>query len=74
MLFRSGHWVEDANAGGGVYASPGSEGFYPWMNPDKQLYGLISRNGSEAEGAGKAIRSVVCGRKIRTAWQTGVAQ
>ena len=74
-----GHWVEDKEAnkivgvyeGDGIYASPGSLGFYPWMHPDKQLYGLISRNSS---ASGSTVKSIICGRKIRAAWLTGVAQ
>jgi hypothetical protein len=64
-----GHWIEDDPAtGDGSFSSPGAFGFYPWISADRALYGVVAR---------KSIgswRSVLCGRAIRKAWQTGVTQ
>lgn len=69
--YSLGHWVEDdPTLGDGSFSSAGSFGFYPWVNAGRNQYGVISRKGPE--GSGKA--SMYCGRLIRKAWQTGVAQ
>ena len=38
------HWIEDDPAtGDGAFSSPGAFGFYPWIEANKQYYGVISR-------------------------------
>ena len=65
------HWVEnDPVVGDGAFSSPGAFGFYPWINANKTLYGVLARLG--APGGGEA--SALCGALIRKAWTTGVAQ
>lgn len=60
------HWVEK-NSDGRVeaYSSPGARGFYPWIGPDKKIYGVLAR-----EGLGEKAywESVLCGREIRRAF------
>ena len=65
--YSIGHWVEDDPAvGDGAFSSPGSLGFYPWIDASKSFYGIVAR---EAEFG--FYPSVECGRLIRKAWQTG---
>ena len=69
------HWVEDdPSTGDGTFSSPGAFGFYPWVDADKQYYGVIARfargNGQIQEG----LASSRCGRQLRAAWRTGVAR
>lgn len=67
--YSVGHWVEDdPKVGDGAFSSPGSFGFYPWIDASKTHYGIVARvvkNG--------AFSSVKCGRLIRKAWATGNA-
>ena len=68
--YSIGHWVEDdPNVGDGAFSSPGAFGFYPWIDAGKAYYGVLAR--SVPNGA---WGSVYCGREIRKAWATGVAQ
>jgi hypothetical protein len=68
--YSIGHWVEDdPTVGDGAFSSPGAFGFYPWVDASKRYYGVIAR-----DAFGGAISSVKCGRLIRKAWLTGVAQ
>lgn len=68
--YSIGHWVEDdPTLGDGAFSSPGAFGFYPWIDASRTYYGVIAR----ADAAG-ALDSVYCGRTIRKAWITGVAQ
>lgn len=68
--YAVGHWVEDDPAvGDGAFSSPGAFGFYPWIDASKTYYGVVSR--LDPTGA---LDSVYCGRLIRKAWVTGVAQ
>lgn len=68
--YSIGHWVEDdPTVGDGSFSSPGAFGFYPWIDASKTYYGIVAR----ADLIG-AIDSVRCGRLIRRAWLTGVAQ
>ena len=68
--YSIGHWVEDDPAvGDGAFSSGGAFGFYPWIDASKTYYGVVAR----AAPAG-ALDSVDCGRLIRKAWVTGVAQ
>jgi len=69
--YAIGHWVEDDPAvGDGAFSSPGAFGFYPWVDASKTWYGVLARRDS----AGGGVDSVYCGRLIRKAWLTGVAQ
>lgn len=68
--YSIGHWLEDDPVvGDGSFSSPGSKGFYPWIDSRKQIYGVIAR---EAEFG--YFPSVACGRLIRKAWQTATPQ
>jgi hypothetical protein len=71
--YSYGHWVENVEGRvanwDGVYSSPGSFGFYPWIAKGKQVYGLVARNSS-----GSFWQSVLCGQAIRRAFYTGQAQ
>jgi hypothetical protein len=69
--YSVGHWIEDDPIlGDGSFSSPGAFGFYPWIDASKQFYGIVARQASTGAGVG----SVNCGRKIRKAWLSGVAQ
>ncbi|MBK7549435.1 MAG: hypothetical protein IPI20_17215 [Rhodoferax sp.] len=67
-----GHWVEDDRLvrRRPPMSSPGAFGFYPWIDASKTYYGVLARQGA----AGTGVDSVNCGRLIRKAWVTGVAQ
>ncbi len=66
------HWIEDdAVVGDGAFSSAGAFGFYPWVDATRTIYGVLARRGS-AGNAG--YHSAQCGRLIRKAWVTGVAQ
>ena len=68
--YSIGHWVEDdPKVGDGAFSSPGAFGFYPWIDASKTYYGVVARL-----AAAGALDSVYCGRLIRKAWVTGVAQ
>lgn len=62
------HWVESEHGNGTVdaYSSPGKFGFYPWISPDRQYYGILSRHDTQQPGAGSI--SARCGRQIRKAF------
>ncbi|HZV93737.1 MAG TPA: hypothetical protein VFF72_11005, partial [Caldimonas sp.] len=69
--YSIGHWVEDdPTVGDGAFSSAGSFGFYPWIDAPKTYYGIIARTASSGSG----VDSVMCGRLIRKAWATAVAQ
>ena len=71
--YSIGHWVEDDPVvGDGAYSSAGAFGFYPWVDASKRYYGIVAREDAQASAAG--VASVDCGRIIRKAWMTGVAQ
>lgn len=66
------HWVEDDPlVGDRAYSSPGYAGFYPWIDSTRSYYGILARNEATLTSA---QGSVNCGRKIRKAWATGIAQ
>jgi hypothetical protein len=68
--YSIGHWVEDDPVvGDGSLSSPGALGFYPWIDASRNTYGIVSR-----QAANGALPSVQCGRLIRKAWNTGIAQ
>lgn len=65
------HWVEDdPKVGDGAFSSPGAFGFYPWIDKSKTYYGIVARQAT----IGGAVNSVTCGREIRKAWMSGVAE
>jgi len=78
--YSLGHWVEDdPEEGDGAFSSPGYFGFYPWIDSSKRWYGVLARVVEPATlqdilSNGTAQSSVECGRRIRKAWITGVAQ
>jgi hypothetical protein len=74
--YSLGHWVEDdPKVGDGAFSSPGAFGFYPWIDASKTYYGVLARYSQPAQvGDTVATDSVVCGRIIRKAWMTAVAQ
>lgn len=69
--YALGYWVEsDPKVGDGAFSSPGAFGFYPWIDASRSWYGILARRG----GFGAGVPSAECGRLIRKAWITGVAQ
>lgn len=78
--YALGFWVETgpsvatgscpAENGDGAYSSPGSDGYYPWIDKTMTYYGIIARSA----GAGQGYASAQCGRLIRQAWLSGVQQ
>ena len=68
--YSLGHWVEDDPiVGDGAFSSAGAFGFYPWVDASRRYYGIVARQVQNG-----AIPSVYCGRIIRKAWTSGVAQ
>jgi hypothetical protein len=77
------HWIENQTAcvgstgtlvpctGDGAASSPGSNGFYPWIDSSATYYGVLARY---VDSAGVGFQSVQCGRLIRKAFLTGVTQ
>lgn len=57
--YSLGHWVETD----GAFSSAGAFGFYPWVDKDKRLYGIVAR--SSAIGG---LGSAACGAELRKAW------
>ncbi len=75
--YSLGHWIEDdPNVGDGAFSSPGALGFYPWIDSSVHYYGLIARqdNNARTSGVFAGYTSAECGRLVRKAWMTGVAQ
>lgn len=71
--YSLGHWVEDDPVvGDGAFSSAGALGFYPWIDATKTIYGIVAR--AQQEGSGQGFASAQCGRLIRKAWKTGLAQ
>jgi hypothetical protein len=69
--YSIGHWVEDDPVvGDGAFSSAGAFGFYPWIDAGKTTYGIVARS----SGTGSGFDSASCGRLIRKAWATAVAQ
>ncbi|MBS2026019.1 MAG: hypothetical protein JST92_26770 [Deltaproteobacteria bacterium] len=70
--YSYGHWVEDDPAtDDGAFSSPGAFGFYPWIDASKTYYGVLARYSLEGQAY---VQSVLCGRLLRKAFVTGVAQ
>lgn len=76
--YSLGHWVEDdpntTPSLNFAYSSPGSFGFYPWIGMTRALYGIVARENQAYTAGDQAYLSIQCGRMIRLAWVTGVAQ
>lgn len=74
--YSLGHWIEDdPSVGDGAFSSPGAFGFYPWIDAGKTYYGILARYSTPlTNGDSVAVDSVNCGRTIRKAWMTGMAQ
>jgi hypothetical protein len=71
-LYSLGHWVDaDPVVGDGSFSSTGAFGFHPWITSDKKNYGVIARR-TQVPGTG--FDSAVCGRLLRKAWASGLAQ
>jgi hypothetical protein len=74
-----GHWVESALTGTPGYSSPGSFGFYPSIDADKQIYVIVSYDDevvdtAHGESTSEAyLDAMYCGRNVRRAWLSGVA-
>jgi hypothetical protein len=70
--YSLGHWVEtDPAVGDGAFSSAGAFGFYPWVDAAKRYYGIVARQDLQS---GSGFDSAFCGRLIRKAWLTGMAQ
>jgi hypothetical protein len=52
--------------GDGAFSSPGTYGFYPWVDATRTIYGVLGREAPSGQG----YPSAVCGRLIRRAWVT----
>jgi hypothetical protein len=76
--YSYGHWVEDEpGTGDGAFSSPGKFGFYPWIDASKTYYGIVAREDLTPGGTIQTApyyQSALCGRAIRKALLTGVAQ
>jgi hypothetical protein len=70
------HWVEDdaSHNDDGAFSSPGAFGFYPWIEAQKNYYGVISREVGTGGGIQNGLASAQCGALIRHAWDTGTEQ
>lgn len=74
--YSIGHWVEDGDQ---AYSSPGAFGFYPWINHERDTYGIVARHefkgllSASDDLQRPAFKSVDCGRLIRKAWFSGAA-
>lgn len=71
--YSLGHWVEDDDPNNLAYSSAGAFGFYPWVSADLTLYGIIARE-SVGSSEQQGFLSAQCGRLVRLAYKTGVAQ
>lgn len=70
--YSYGHWVEDEpETGDGAFSSPGAFGFYPWIDASKTYYGILARYSLSAQAY---LESAACGRLLRKAFLTGLAQ
>jgi CubicO group peptidase (beta-lactamase class C family) len=75
--YSLGHWVEDnpasTPASNFAYSSAGAFGFYPWVDTERRLYGMVARENTDLS-VRQGYASLQCGRLIRLAWKTAVAQ
>jgi CubicO group peptidase (beta-lactamase class C family) len=76
--YSIGHWIEDDPATTPVeniaFSSPGSFGFYPWVDATRTTYGMLARQTKTFTGVDEGYASVKCGRLLRLAWITGIPQ
>lgn len=76
--YSLGHWIEDDPAAipalAFAYSSPGSFGFYPWIDFGRTYYGMLARHTEAFTGNDEGYVSVQCGRMVRLAWLTGLPQ
>ncbi|MFY9509691.1 MAG: hypothetical protein WAQ05_01785 [Rubrivivax sp.] len=76
--YSLGHWIEDDPATTPAiniaYSSPGTFGFYPWIDASRSYYGILARQTEAFSGNDEGYASAKCGRVVRMAWMTGVAQ
>jgi hypothetical protein len=76
--YSVGHWIEDDAAAmpaqAFAFSSPGSFGFYPWIDPSRRWYGIVARQTDAFTGRDEGFASAKCGRVVRLAWITGVPQ
>jgi hypothetical protein len=71
-LYSMGHWVDaDPAVGDGSFSSTGAFGFHPWIDASKTSYGVLARRTSTP---GTGFESALCGRALRKAWASGIAQ
>lgn len=73
-----GHWIEDDPATtppvNVAFSSPGSFGFYPWIDHTRSFYGMLARQTKAFTGVDEGYASVKCGRLLRLAWLTATPQ
>lgn len=76
--YSLGHWIEDDPATtppeNVAFSSPGSFGFYPWIDASRTWYGMLARQTKAFTGNDEGYASVKCGRLLRLAWITGEPQ
>lgn len=76
--YSLGHWIEDDPATlpsmAFAYSSPGSFGFYPWIDLGRRYYGVLARQTEAFTGNDEGYVSAQCGRLVRLAWLTGTPQ
>jgi CubicO group peptidase (beta-lactamase class C family) len=76
--YSLGHWIEDDPATTPTeniaFSSPGSFGFYPWIDATRTTYGILARQTKAFTGVDEGFASVKCGRLLRLAWITGIPQ
>jgi hypothetical protein len=73
--YSMAHWVEDdPTSGDGAFSSPGAFGFYPWIEANKNYYGVIARAVPTGSGAQNGLASALCGHALRAAWESGTEQ
>ncbi|MGH8397531.1 MAG: hypothetical protein ACRETA_04720 [Gammaproteobacteria bacterium] len=74
--YSIGHWVEDDYALGddGAFSSPGAFGFDPWVESNKNYYGVISRAAPSGTGNQNRWQSAQCAHELHAAWESGVQQ
>ncbi len=73
--YSMAHWVEDDPASGdGAFSSPGAFGFYPWIEANKNYYGVIARAAPTGAGTQNGLASAQCGHALRAAWESGTQQ
>jgi len=69
------HWVEDDPINGdGAFSSPGAFGFYPWIEANRNYYGIISRSAPATGAIQNGLQSSLCGHELRAAWESGQQQ